>query len=77
MGLKFDVVTPFAGRIKQVRVGLGEKTNVGEAIFTISASEGQYDILSPVTGKAYSIEVEEGDEVIQGMILATVKEEAE
>lgn len=76
LGLKFDVVTPFAGRIKHVHVRLGERTTVGEAVFTISALDQHYDILSPITGKTFSIEVEEGDEVIQGMILATVKEEA-
>lgn len=72
MDLKFDVVTPFAGKIDRILVQLGERATVGEAIFTISAAGRNYDIFSPVNGYTCSIEVEEGDQVIQGMILATV-----
>jgi multidrug efflux pump subunit AcrA (membrane-fusion protein) len=72
LGLKFDVVSPFAGTVRQIRFQAGDRVEEGDVIFSLAGNGVTYDILSPVTGYTDSIEVDQGDFVIPGMILAAV-----
>lgn len=73
MGLKYDVVSPFAGMIERIRFQAGDRVEEGEVIFTLAGSGQTVDILSPVTGYADAVEVEQGEMVIAGMILAAIR----
>ncbi len=72
LGLKFDVVTPFAGKIDKVLFRLGERVEEGDTLFSVNVNGVTYDILSPVTGFTDTVEVDQGDFVISGMILAAI-----
>ncbi|QRG66483.1 biotin/lipoyl-binding protein [Brevibacillus choshinensis] len=72
MGLKYDVISPFAGTIERIRFQAGDRVEEGEVIFTLVGSGRTVDILSPVTGYANGVEVEQGEKVIAGMILAAI-----
>lgn len=50
----------------------GERVEEGDVIFTLLADGVTHNILSPVTGLTDTIEVDEGDRVIAGMILAGI-----
>lgn len=73
LGLKYDIVSPFAGKIERIRFRPGDRVEEGEVIFTLTGSGKSVDILSPVTGCADSVDVEQGELVIAGMILAVIK----
>ncbi|RNB85380.1 biotin/lipoyl-binding protein [Brevibacillus nitrificans] len=72
MGLKYDVISPFAGTIKRIRFQAGDRVEEGEVIFTLVGPGKTVDILSPVTGHAVGVEVEQGEVVIAGMILMEI-----
>lgn len=77
MGLIFDVVTPFAGTIDRILFQLGERVEEGEVLFSLTSNGVKHDILSPVTGYTHTIEVDEGDFAISGMILAAIIQSGE
>lgn len=72
LGLKYDVISPFAGTIERIRFQAGDKVEEGEVIFTLVGSGRTVDILAPVTGHAVGVEVEQGEVVIAGMILMEI-----
>ncbi|WP_164553365.1 acetyl-CoA carboxylase biotin carboxyl carrier protein subunit [Brevibacillus marinus] len=72
MGVKFEVVSPFAGTVGRICFRAGEKVEEGDVIVTLTHNGITHDILSPVSGYTDSVEVEGGDQVIAGMILATI-----
>ncbi|HBZ79308.1 hypothetical protein NST23_21995 [Brevibacillus sp. FSL K6-0770] len=72
MGLKYDVVSPFAGTIERIFFQLSDSVQEGELLFTLAEGSRRMDILSPVTGSVEAIEVESGEPVIAGMILASI-----
>lgn len=73
LALKYDVISPFAGTIACIRFQAGERVEEGEVIFTLDGDGKSVDILSPVTGYAEGVEVEQGEVVIAGMILAAIR----
>lgn len=77
LGLKYDVISPFAGTIERIRFQAGDRLEEGEVIFTLAGSNKTVDILSPVSGYAAGVEVEQGEVVIAGMILAAITLEDE
>ncbi|MED4587061.1 hypothetical protein [Brevibacillus choshinensis] len=72
MALKYDVISPFAGTIERIRFQAGDRVEEGEVIFTLVGGGKTVDILSPVTGHADGVEVEQGEVVIAGMILMAI-----
>ncbi len=72
LGVKFDVVSPFAGTVGKILFRAGDKVEEGDVIVSLIRNGVTHDILSPVTGYTDTVEVEGGDLVISGMILATV-----
>ncbi|KQL45805.1 hypothetical protein AN963_12230 [Brevibacillus choshinensis] len=72
MALKYDVIAPFAGTIERIRFHAGDRVEEGEVIFTLVGVGKSVDILSPVTGHADGLEVEQSEVVIAGMILMSI-----
>ncbi|MET3290743.1 hypothetical protein EDM56_07130 [Brevibacillus fluminis] len=72
MGLRFDVVAPRDGSIERVMLREGEKIEEGTPIFSLQSNGVNCEILAPVTGITESLEVEQGDITISGMILAVI-----
>ncbi|MGG4494936.1 biotin/lipoyl-containing protein [Brevibacillus reuszeri] len=72
MGLKYDVISPFAGAIERILFRTGERVHEGEVIFTLVDGQKSIDILAPVSGIIDAVEVERGDLVIASMILASI-----
>ncbi|WNC14906.1 biotin/lipoyl-containing protein [Brevibacillus brevis] len=73
MALKYDVVSPIAGTITRIRFLPGGRVEEGEVLFTLDQAGKSVDILSPVSGYADGLEVEQGEVVIAGMILAAIR----
>jgi pyruvate/2-oxoglutarate dehydrogenase complex dihydrolipoamide acyltransferase (E2) component len=74
LGLRFDVVTPFAGIIDKILFQLGNRVEEGDAIFTLKSNGVTHNILAPITGYPDTVEVDQGDVVIPGMILTSIVE---
>jgi len=72
LGLKYDVISPFAGKIERVLFRPGDRVQEGEIIFTLVDGQKSIDIFSPVTGFMDAVEVERGDLVIASMILTSI-----
>ncbi|MED3501105.1 biotin/lipoyl-containing protein [Brevibacillus agri] len=51
---------------------MSDSVQEGEVLFTLADGSRSIDILSPVTGSVEAIEVEQGELVIAGMILASI-----
>ena len=72
MGLKYDVISPFAGTIERTWFQSGDRVEEGEIFCTLTVTGKRIDILSPVTGYVDVMEIEQGELVIAGMILASI-----
>lgn len=72
MGLRFDVIASCDGAVERVGLRKGERIEEGSVVFSLKANGVHYDILAPVSGIAESVEVEQGDFTISGMILAVI-----
>ncbi len=72
MGLKYDVISPFEGTIERTWFQSGDWVEEGEVFCTLTVTGKRIDILSPVTGYVNEIEIEQGELVIVGMILASI-----
>lgn len=70
------IVCPCAGTVVQINGANDTYVNEGDAIFTIRTSSGDLiQVTMELSGKIESIEVEVGDDVIPGMVLAYVQED--
>lgn len=74
LGFRFDVITPFAGRIDRIYCAAGDSVEEGDALLSLHSNGMSHQILSPVTGYLDSTEVSLGDFVISGMIVACILE---
>ncbi len=74
MVFQFDVIAPFEGVIEAVFRQAGETVEEGEPLFMLKANNLAHPIQAPVTGLALNIEVNQGEFVLAGMILATITE---
>lgn len=72
MGLRFEVIAPRDGSIERVMLQKGERIEEGTPIFSLQSNGVMCDILAPVTGITESLDVEQGDITISGMILAVI-----
>lgn len=76
-GMDFDVVlSPVYGKIEKVSIKRESRIYEWEPLFTIKTAEGIVEtIQTGISGEIHSLEVQEGDQVIPGMVLAYVKED--
>ena len=72
----FDVVlSPFYGEIERVSIKGESRIYEWEPLFTIKTADGMVKtIQTGISGEIQSLEVQVGDQVIPGMVLAYVKE---
>lgn len=70
------ITSPYNGIVEQVLVKESVRIYEWEPLFLIKSEEGELlSIAVGVSGEVQSLEVQEGDNVIPGMVLAYVKEE--
>lgn len=71
--LKDEIIAPWAGTIQQISCQTGEYVQEGERLFVLVSKEGEtVPVISRVNGKVGELEVEQGEDVIAGMILTVV-----
>lgn len=71
--LKDEIIAPLAGTIQQISCQTGEYVQEGETLFVLVSKEGEtVPVISRVSGKVGELEVEQGEDVIEGMILTVV-----
>ncbi len=75
--MDFDVVlSPVYGKIEKVSIKRESRIYEWEPLFTIKTADGIVEtIQTGISGEIHSLEVQEGDQVIPGMVLAYVKED--
>ncbi len=73
----FGVVTsPCFGRVEKVTVRSESRIYEWEPLFIIKTEDGKIEMIQTgVSGEVESLEVQEGDSVIPGMVLAYIKED--
>lgn len=73
----FDVIlSPCFGKVEKITVKNAERIYEWDALFIIKADAGTVEeVLTGVSGKIESLEVQVGDYVIPGMVLAYIKED--
>lgn len=70
------VLSPFYGRIEKISIKRESRIYEWEPLFQIQTDEGTVEtIYTGISGEIQSLEVQEGDKVIPGMVLAYVKED--
>lgn len=70
------VLSPFYGKIEKISIKSESRIYEWETLFTIKTEEGNEEIIQTgVSGEVESLEVQEGDYVIPGMVLAYIKED--
>lgn len=70
------VISPCFGRVEKITIKSEERIYEWEPLFMIKASDGHVEtIQTGLSGEVESLEVQEGDDVIPGMVLAYIKED--
>jgi biotin carboxyl carrier protein len=70
------ILSPCFGKVEKITVKNAERIYEWEALFTIKRDEGTVEeVQTGVSGEIESLEVQEGDYVIPGMVLAYIKED--
>lgn len=70
------ILSPCFGEVEQITVKNAERIFEWETLFTIKTEAGSVEeVLTEVSGEIESLEVQEGDHVIPGMVLAYIKED--
>jgi len=70
------VLSPFYGEIEKVAIHNESRIYEWEPLFQIKTEEGIIETIhTGLSGEIQSLEVQEGDKVIPGMVLAYVKED--
>ncbi|WP_413307907.1 hypothetical protein AA0X95_08605 [Bacillus sp. 1P10SD] len=70
------VTSPCYGRVEKIQIKNEERIYEWDPLFMIKADDGHEEmILTGVSGEVESLEVQEGDDVIPGMVLAYIKED--
>jgi acetyl/propionyl-CoA carboxylase alpha subunit len=70
------VLSPFYGKIEKIAIQNESRIYEWEPLFQIKTDEGMVEtIQTGLCGTIQSLEVQEGDKVIPGMVLAYVKED--
>jgi biotin carboxyl carrier protein len=66
------VKAPLPGLIIEIKVSLGEKVNVGDALLVIETMKMENNIISTVAGTVKEILVSKGDNVAEGVPLIAI-----
>lgn len=70
------IVSPYYGTIEKVSINQDSRVYEWEPLFYVKTIDGGTEIIKMgVSGEVQSLEVQEGDQVIPGMVLAYIKEE--
>jgi biotin carboxyl carrier protein len=71
------ITSPCHGIIKKIKVKEKDKIMEWEPLFIIQTHYGENKVITVgIRGSVQSIEVQEGDEVIPGMVLSYVKDDS-
>ncbi|MGG3468236.1 hypothetical protein ABES02_12230 [Neobacillus pocheonensis] len=70
------VISPCYGRVEKISIQNDERIYEWEPLFMIKTDDGHVEMIQTgVSGEIESLEVQEGDDVIPGMVLAYIKED--
>ncbi|WP_078409481.1 hypothetical protein [Priestia abyssalis] len=70
------ITSPCHGTIEKVSINQHSRVYEWEPLFYVKTIDGGTEIIKMgVSGEVQSLEVQEGDQVIPGMVLAYIKEE--
>lgn len=70
------VTSPYHGTIKAIPIQENAKITEWQPLFIIQTLDGENKTIAiGISGRVQSIEVQEGDEVIPGMVLTYIREE--
>ncbi|MEH7223576.1 hypothetical protein V7112_07130 [Bacillus sp. JJ1566] len=71
------ITSPYHGTIKKIKIKEKDKVAEWEPLFIIQTLYGEDKTIAVgIRGSVQSIEVQEGDEVIPGMVLTYVKDDS-
>lgn len=71
--LKDEIIAPSAGTIQQIVCQSGECVQEGQPLFILVSEKSEtVTVISRVSGTVGELEVEQGEDVIAGMILTVV-----
>jgi acetyl/propionyl-CoA carboxylase alpha subunit len=78
-GAGFDgaVRTPMPGRVSKVNVRPGERVAAGQALVVLEAMKMEHALSAPVGGVVLDLDVGEGDQVAEGIVVARIEAVAE
>lgn len=74
MRIRHEVLSPCVGIVDAVFLAINSPVEEGEEVIAIRTPDGIVPVVAEVNGKMIGIEVEAGDEVIPGMIVAYIEE---
>jgi biotin carboxyl carrier protein len=70
------ILSPYYGKVEKVVIESETRIYEWETLFMIKTDEGKFEMIQTgVSGEIKSLEVQEGDDVIPGMVLAYIKED--
>lgn len=69
-----EVINEMAGTIVEVRVSPEANIQEGDTLFVLESMKMQIEVQSPVSGLVRKINVEEGDFIDEGSVLAEIEE---
>lgn len=70
------VLSPYYGKVQKISIKNHTRIYEWEPLFLIKTKEGNVETIHiSASGRVESIEVQEGDNVIPGMVLAFIKED--
>jgi biotin carboxyl carrier protein len=71
-GAGSPIKAPLPGTITDIRVQVGQQVGVGETVVVLEAMKMQNNIEAETAGKVISINVKQGDTVMEGSVLLTI-----
>ena len=70
------VLSPCYGKVERVSIKSESRIYEWETLFRIKSESGNFEtVQTSLSGEVESLEVQEGDHVIPGMVLAFIKED--
>ncbi len=67
-----NVTAPMPGNINDIKVSVGQQVKKGDVMFVLEAMKMENDIPAPADGVVASINVNKGDTVDSGAVIATL-----
>ncbi len=68
-----DVVSVLPGRVVEIKVAKGQTVNAGDVIMTLEVMKMTQELAAEAGGVVASIDVEEGQELVPGQVVATLQ----